>query len=56
MIRMQYSFLVVGGGGNYKTESCELYNGNMVCTEQDPVLKNYAYYPELFAVTDNYCK
>ena len=58
VIRMQYDFLVVGGGGDDLTERCEFYNsqGSIICAEQEPRLMNYAYYPEMHAVTDNYCK
>ena len=57
VIEIQGEFLVIGGtSGTLKTERCKLVNGQMLCTEQEPNLYNYREYPELVAVSDNYCK
>ena len=50
------SLIVIGGNGRYKTERCELSNGQTTCTAQSPKLRDYAYYPELFLVPVNFCK
>ena len=50
------SLIVVGGEGIYKTERCEISNGQTTCTAQNPELNKYAYYPELFLVPVNFCK
>ena len=48
--------IVVGGASsNMKTEICEIDDGAVMCSEQNPVLTNYYYYPELLLVPDNYC-
>ena len=49
------NFLVVGGFGNFKNEVCTL-SGNMTCVEQSETLDYYAYYPELFLVTEDFGK
>ena len=48
--------LVVGGNGTFKTEKCTISNNQMNCTEQNPQLSSYAYYPEMFMVSTDYCK
>lgn len=55
------SLIVVGGKqaslyDTYKTERCEISNGQVTCTAQTPELNNYADYPELFLVPVNFCK
>ena len=50
------SLIVVGGDGLYKTERCEISNGQTTCTAQNPELYNYVSYPELFLVPVNFCK
>ena len=49
--------MVVGGFGNFKNEVCTL-SGNMTCVEveQSETLDYYAYYPELFLVTEDFGK
>ena len=49
-------FLVIGGAGTKQTERCTTRQGEMTCVEQAPKFKNYAWYPELFLVPDNFCK
>ena len=49
-------FLVVGGYQNYQTEKCSLREGAVSCTSQDPTLSYYYRYPELFLVSDSFCK
>ena len=48
--------LVVGGGGRKKTEKCSISNDQMTCVSQLPELIDYAYYPEVFLVPEDYCK
>ena len=50
------SIIVVGGQGNFQTEICSFDNVGISCTSQAPELKKYAYYPELFLVSDSFCK
>ena len=50
------SLIVVGGLGTYKTERCEISNGQVTCTAQNPELYEYYSYPELFLVPVNFCK
>ena len=54
-------FLVIGGKKNnaedpVKNEVCTLENSTMTCVEQSTALDNYAYYPELFLVAENFGK
>ena len=48
--------LIVGGAGKRKTEKCIESNGRWTCTEQNPTLEYYSYYPELMMVADDFCK
>ena len=48
--------VVVGGYGTCKTQKCTIAENKVTCTEQDPSLVNYAYYPELFLIEEEYCK
>ena len=50
------NLLVFGGLGTLKTEKILISNGQVTCSEQDPSLQNYEYYPELFLVSLDYCK
>ena len=45
--------VVVGGYGTFSTEFCNLENDEFVCTDQQLKLKNFNWYPLLFAVTDD---
>ena len=53
-------FLVIGGymsgGGPVKNEVCSLEDSTMTCVEQSTALDNYAFYPELFIVAENFGK
>ena len=50
-------YLIVVGGGSYQfTEKCTIKNESVTCTSQNPELASYYLYPELFLVTENYCK
>ena len=49
-------FIVAGGYGNLKTEVCSISNSSVVCLEQTPTLDYYRTYPEMFLVTDQFCK
>ena len=46
--------VVVGGWGTKPTEFCQWDNEEFTCTDQNSALKTYAYYPLLFAVSDDY--
>ena len=48
------TFMVVGGGGDYKNEACVLNNNQFNCTELSSSLNNYGFDPILFSVADNY--
>ena len=50
------SLIVVGGSGTLKTEKCTISNDQVSCTAQNPALKDYVYYPELFFVPFDFCK
>ena len=51
------NIIVVGGElGPIRTESCAVSKGLVTCTGQDPSLKNYFLYPELFLVQADFCK
>ena len=55
-IVVQEEILVVGGyPGSLKTERCNEIESQMRCNAQEPELNGYYYYPELFAVPDNFC-
>ena len=47
-------FLVVGGYGTTKIEKCITNGETVTCTQIGKGLYNYAYYPELRLVADNY--
>ena len=47
-------FIIIGGIKTKKNEVCLLNNGHFKCTEFSSSLKNYAYYPILHLVSDNY--
>lgn len=49
--------LIVAGGERYfKSESCDVVNGLVTCTEQEPTLYYYWAYPEMFLVPATFCK
>jgi len=54
-IHLNDIFLVAGGWGTKKTEKCKYKNDQMVCELQSPSLTNHAWYPELMAMTDDFC-
>lgn len=56
VIEVQGQILVVGGNDLFKTERCNYSEGVMQCTEQQPELDYYNMYPELYAVSDYFCK
>ena len=55
--------LIIGGGSRYDkyknyavfTERCRYEDGQMRCTQQQPKLLQYSFYPELLVVPKNYC-
>ena len=49
-------FLIVGGYGTRDTEKCKYNDGEMVCSAQSPTLDDYGFFPELFAVPDDFCE
>ena len=48
-------FIVVGGSGTMKTEKCSLSGSTMTCSEQNPTLANYYWYPALVMVPEDFC-
>ena len=50
--------LVVGGNSNspVKTEKCVISGAEVTCITQNPDLKAYVNYPELFLVPSNFCR
>ena len=48
--------MVVGGGGEQKTEKCVESTGRWTCTEQKATLDGYWLYPEMMMVPDDFCK
>ena len=48
--------LVVGGTGTDKTEKCTISNKQVTCSSQSPELNDYFKYPEVFLVSESYCK
>ena len=50
------SLVVIGGSGLRNTERCVISKGRTTCTAQNPKLKWYFTYPELFLVPVNFCK
>ena len=49
-------FIVVGGRDTKKTERCSLHGNSIQCTNVDPELDDYAFYPEMMLVPENYCR
>ena len=49
-------FLVFGGAGSYSTEKCSWQGDLLECEAQEPTVKDYLSWPEMFYVTDNYCE
>ena len=54
-------YIIVVGGSSLRgdpkdTERCQLQNGAITCTTQEPKLDDYHVYPELFLVPDAFCK
>ena len=50
------SLLVIGGEGEFKTEKCSLTSEEVNCIEQNPSLRYYSTYPELYLVPFDFCK
>ena len=51
------NIVVVGGvTGSLNTEVCTVANGEVSCTLQSPALTDFAFYPELFLITVDFCK
>ena len=48
--------LVIGGNGNQNTEKCSFSGQLLNCNEQAPSLYKYSVTPELYLVSDNFCK
>ena len=60
-IYAQGHFLVFGGfvdfnSVSYQTERCALKTDQIECNTQSPELEFYAFYPEVFLVSSDYCK
>ena len=56
VIRRGETLWVVGGGDEFKTESCVLGDNKMQCTSVQPTLWLYGWYPEMFLVESNFCR
>ena len=48
--------LVLGGSDTRITEICSIESNMVNCKSQSPQLKDYYIYPELFLVSDSFCK
>ena len=48
--------MVMGGSGKFQTEKCTIQDGTISCVSQQPTLNNYWWYPELYLVSDTFCK
>ena len=50
VIQFENEFIVVGGWGNYQTESCKLNGQSMTCTTREPSLSKFTAYAELMLI------
>ena len=50
VIQVDNEFIVVGGKGNFPTESCKLDGQSMTCTTREPKLDNFSHYPVLMVI------
>ena len=41
MIQIGDEYLIVGGQGDKKTETCRLENDEMICTEREPTMTDF---------------
>ena len=41
LIEFGHEYLIVGGWGDKKTETCQLQNGEMTCSEREPTMKAF---------------
>ena len=48
-------FLVIGGRSDKFTEKCSLSEFEMSCTDMNTIFPDYAYYPGLFEVAEDFC-
>ena len=48
-------FLVIGGRSEKFTERCALCEFEVSCTNLDTIFPDYAYYPGLFEVSEDFC-
>ena len=49
--------IVIGGKeGALVSEKCEIIQSEVICTGQAPALEQYQFYPELFMVSESFCK
>ena len=58
MIEINGEMLVIGGdpyNKPIKTERCMFQGDRLECVQQEPTLYNYRIYPELLAVSDDFC-
>ena len=63
VIEVQGQFLILGGEikkdgllGTVQTEKCVFEETKLQCSEQDPLLENYSNFPELFHISEDYCR
>ena len=55
IMRENDEYWVIGAGGEWPSEVCMYTDDKMKCTEQQPTLSLYGWYPELFLVDEHYC-
>ena len=55
-IYLDSSILIIGGYGNLQSEKCDLDQGVVSCSSQEPYLNSYTHYPELYLVSNDYCQ
>ena len=54
IIEVHTKYLVMGGQGEMRTETCELKNEKIECTSREPTLNEFRFYPALMIVPSDY--
>ena len=54
VILVENTFMVIGGLSTKPNEACQLNNGQFTCESKTSSLNDYAFYPLLFLVSDDY--
>ena len=55
-IYLDGSIMIIGGSRTKQSEKCDLNQGTVSCTSQEPSLNYYYSYPELYLVSNDYCQ